>query len=118
VLTAISFGWVQSEDIETDLCSTDVPMREYSSEEIKAYIATGDPMDKAGAYAIQHAGFHPVSQMSGCYASVMGLPLCHILRNLNKFSIKIEEDLASACQSYLSYDCPVFQTILGENEKK
>jgi len=43
----------------------------------RAYVATGDPLDKAGAYAIQNAGFHPVELMQGCYASVMGLPLCH-----------------------------------------
>jgi len=37
-----------------ELCVTDVPMRDYSDEEIQAYIQTGDPLDKAGAYAIQH----------------------------------------------------------------
>jgi len=36
---------------------------------------TGDPLDKAGAYAIQHAGFHPVEGFAGCFASVMGLPV-------------------------------------------
>ena len=66
----------------TDVCITDVPMRDYSDAEIRAYVASGDPMDKAGAYGIQHAGFHPVQGMRGCFASVMGLPLCHVLRLL------------------------------------
>ena len=42
------------------ICRTDVPMRDYSNAEIDAYIQTGDPLDKAGAYAIQHSAFHPV----------------------------------------------------------
>src|SRR5204863_5653183 len=62
-----------------ELSVTDVPMRDYSDEEINAYIATGDPLDKAGAYAIQHPQFQPVEHMRGCYASVMGLPLCLVV---------------------------------------
>ena len=46
-----------------DLCVTDVPMRDYSDEEINAYVQTGDPLDKAGAYAIQHPRFRPVAQI-------------------------------------------------------
>ncbi|HXZ74508.1 MAG TPA: nucleoside triphosphate pyrophosphatase, partial [Streptosporangiaceae bacterium] len=47
-------------NLVTDLCVTAVPMRNYRDEEIEAYVASGDPLDKAGAYAIQHPGFHPV----------------------------------------------------------
>jgi len=59
------------------LCSTDVHMRKYSEEELENYLNSGDPMDKAGAYAIQHPEFRPVIKFAGCYASVMGFPLCH-----------------------------------------
>ncbi|HSS98435.1 MAG TPA: Maf family protein [Terriglobales bacterium] len=59
----------------TDLAETQVPMRNYSNEEIDAYVATGDPLDKAGSYAIQNAQFHPVENMQGCFANVAGLPL-------------------------------------------
>jgi MAF protein len=96
-----------------DICQTDVPMRDYSDDEIEAYIATGDPMDKAGAYAIQHAGFHPVEGLTGCYASVMGLPLCHLVVGLKQFGIKIPEDLPERCQASLDYVCPAFKDILG-----
>ena len=48
-----------------ELSVTDVPMRAYSNEEINAYILTGDPLDKAGAYAIQHSRFKPVAHMAG-----------------------------------------------------
>jgi MAF protein len=55
---------------------TRVMMRDYEDGEIATYIATGDPFDKAGAYAIQHAGFHPVDAINGCYPNVVGLPVC------------------------------------------
>lgn len=55
---------------------TAVWMRAYSDAEIAAYVATGDPLDKAGAYAVQHEIFHPVERVEGCYLTVVGLPLC------------------------------------------
>ncbi len=55
---------------------TDVVMRRYSDREMADYIASGDPMDKAGAYAIQDPAFHPVKRVNGCYMNVVGLPLC------------------------------------------
>jgi septum formation protein len=105
----------------TELGVTDVPMRDYSDEEIQAYVKTGDPLDKAGAYAIQHPEFSPVAMpssnghkgMAGCYASVMGLPLCHVTRMLRKINIKLESDVPSNCQKLLEYDCPVYVSILS-----
>jgi septum formation protein len=76
VYTGVAFLRVSDGTLLTELSITDVPMRNYSDEEIRAYIQTGDPMDKAGAYAIQHPDFQPVHSMQGCYAGVMGLPLC------------------------------------------
>ena len=96
-----------------DLCVTDVPMRDYSDEEVHAYVATGDPLDKAGAYAIQHPEFHPVASMAGCYASVMGLPLCHVTRMLRKMGIDTNADVPAGCQQLLEYDCPVYEQILN-----
>ena len=95
------------------VCCTHVPMRDYSDEEIDAYIATGDPMDKAGAYAIQHAGFHPVADMQGCYASVMGLPLCHLMVGFEQMGMDVPGDMPAKCQVYLGYDCPVSEQILA-----
>lgn len=60
----------------TAVCTTGVFMRPYGEDEIAAYVSGGDPLDKAGAYAIQHPGFHPVERLDGCYANVVGLPLC------------------------------------------
>lgn len=96
----------------TDLCVTDVPMRNYSDEEIEAYVLTGDPFDKAGAYAIQHSQFQPVERMAGCYASVMGLPMCHLVRLLRQFELPPLADVPDGCQKLLDYQCPVSNAIL------
>ncbi|HQV63119.1 MAG TPA: Maf family protein, partial [Anaerolineales bacterium] len=87
VFTGVAVYRVDGESMLTELCVTDVPMRNYSDDEIQAYVKTGDPLDKAGAYAIQHPDFQPVESMSGCYASVMGLPMCHVLRTLKKLDV-------------------------------
>jgi MAF protein len=96
----------------TDLCVTDVPMRSYSDEEIHNYVATGDPLDKAGAYAIQHPEFSPVANMNGCFAGVMGLPLCHVTRLFRRMNIEPNTDVPLRCQQLLEYDCPVYESIL------
>ncbi|MFQ3566718.1 MAG: Maf family protein [Aggregatilineales bacterium] len=59
----------------TDHACTTVIMRSYSDDEIEAYIATGDPFDKAGSYAIQHEGFQPVAAVEGSRSNVVGLPV-------------------------------------------
>jgi septum formation protein len=114
VLTAISILRTQDGKILSDLCSTAVPMRNYSDEEIEVYVSSGDPMDKAGAYAIQHAGFHPVERLQGCFANVMGLPLCHLARSLTHLGITPIVSVPQACQAALDYDCPVFDQVLHE----
>ena len=60
-----------------------VTMRAYTDVEIEAYVASGDPLDKAGAYAVQHPSFAPASGVVGCWCNVVGLPLlrlCALLR--------------------------------------
>ncbi len=96
----------------TDVTITDVPMRAYSDAEIERYIATGDPMDKAGAYGIQNPDFQPVASMEGCYASVMGLPLCSLSMLLRQAGIAPSADLAGNCQTAIQYQCPIFHLIL------
>jgi septum formation protein len=100
----------------TDLAATEVPMRAYHDAEVEAYIASGDPFDKAGAYAIQHRGFNPAPALSGCFANVMGLPLCHLLRSLRALGRAPDDLLARvplACQTHLDYNCPLTAAILG-----
>ncbi|GAC1402556.1 MAG: Maf family nucleotide pyrophosphatase [Chloroflexota bacterium] len=56
--------------------TTKVCMRTYSRQEIELYVATGEPMDKAGGYAAQGAGRELIEAIEGCYENVVGLPLC------------------------------------------
>jgi septum formation protein len=116
VYTAIAILDTATDRCETELCCSQVPMRVYSAAEMDAYIASGDPLDKAGAYAIQHAGFHPVEHFAGCFASVMGLPLCHLQRAINRLGVSLSSDLPQACQAHLNYACPIWQRVQqGEN---
>ncbi len=116
VYTGIAVWSMADQRRAFDVCMTDVPMRWYSDEEIEAYVASGDPLDKAGAYAIQHPGFRPVERLSGCYAGVMGLPLCHLTRQLRQMGVIPPVDVPAACQSFLGYVCPVYQQILFQKD--
>lgn len=100
--------------VVTDVASVEVPMRQYSNAEIEAYIATGDPLDKAGAYAIQHPTFKPVANLADCYAAVVGLPLCHVARALRRLDVNTPQEIAPACQRYHAYQCPVYANILAQ----
>lgn len=68
------------------VCSV-VRMRAYSDAEIDAYVATGEPLDKAGAYAIQGGAGVFVAGIDGCYANVVGLPLCELTALLARFGV-------------------------------
>ncbi len=68
-------------------CVTPVLMRNYSDEEIERYIASGDPMDKAGAYGIQSPTFQPTERIDGCYLNVVGLPVCTLTELLAEFQV-------------------------------
>lgn len=112
VYTAISVLDAASGALAQDLATTDLQMRPYSEAEIEAYIATGDPFDKAGSYAIQHPDFAPVAAITGCYANVVGLPLCHLTRTLRRFGIQPTADVPAACQQANDIECPVYEEIL------
>jgi septum formation protein len=64
-------------------------MRDSKSEQIEAYLATGEPMDKAGAYAIQGVGALMVDSITGCYANVVGLPLNKLSDLLQKAGVTL-----------------------------
>ncbi len=102
----------------TDVCATRVWMRDYTDEEIEAYIASGDPFDKAGAYAIQNPDFRPVARIEGCTTCVVGLPVCRVVSLLAKFGLTPPNDLTAACPAHLEMDtpCPVYQTLLFEED--
>ena len=67
---------------ETFHVSTEVVFRALSAEEIRAYVASGEPMDKAGAYAIQGGAAGFVREIHGSYTNVVGLPLAECIERL------------------------------------
>lgn len=82
-------------------------MRSYSDAEIVTYVTSGDPLDKAGAYAIQHAEFRPVERLEGCFSSVVGLPLATLARGLAHFDVHLDlaSEVASACRAWTGHAC-------------
>jgi len=85
--------------------TTTVEMRPYSDGEIAAYVATGDPLDKAGAYAVQHQRFHPVESVSGCPAGVMGLPAADLVRLLSEFNVAAARSPLQVCPALTGLQC-------------
>ena len=105
VLTAVAV--TANGRMHVDVVSTGVRMRDYSDEEVAAYVATGDPFDKAGAYAVQNERFHPVARIKGCYLNVVGLPLCHLTRRLQEEGVAVPNLPPAACRSDLGEPCPM-----------
>ena len=68
---------------------TKVKFRRLNQDEIESYIATGLPLDKAGAYGIQDFGSIFVEKLEGCYFNVMGLPLSLVDSMLKEYGVKI-----------------------------
>jgi len=95
VATGVAVFERQADVLESAHLVTAVHMRPYSDEEIARYVATGDSLDKAGAYAVQHALFHPVERVEGCYLSVVGLPLCLVSRLLRRHGLALAPLIAS-----------------------
>ena len=96
----------------TELVESVVWMRAYTDQEVARYTASGDPLDKAGAYAIQHQGFSPVEHIEGCYTSVMGLPLCHLAKALAQLDLTLPADVPQVCQDFTGCRCLVAGEIL------
>lgn len=77
----------QGSRILTEAESTEVCFRPATQEELRAYIATGEPMDKAGAYGIQGLGALLVEGIQGDFFNVMGLPILRLSRMLSRFGV-------------------------------
>lgn len=103
VYTAVSVA--AEGEITAQLSLSNVTMRPYSDDEIAAYVATGDPLDKAGAYAIQHPLFSPVAAWEGCYAGIMGLPLALTRAMLAEAGVRVSRDVATACERLHTERC-------------
>lgn len=94
--------------------STVVMMRDYSAAEIDAYVATGDPLDKAGAYAIQHGDFSPVAALDGCYLTVVGLSLCGLIAMLGELGVPCRASRTGLLAAHDGFPCPLFEQIQAD----
>jgi septum formation protein len=105
VITAVAVvsGGSRSRLVRT--VTTAVRMADYSDETIRDYVATSEPMDKAGSYAIQGEGGQLVSGIEGCYANVVGLPICLVTEMLGDVGVKISEK-ESICADPAGAPCP------------
>ncbi|EMY7658176.1 septum formation inhibitor Maf [Serratia marcescens] len=83
VMTAVAIA--ERHDVRCQLVVTDVTFRSLSQQDIRDYIATGEPMDKAGAYGIQGKGGCFVRTITGSYHAVVGLPLVETHELLSNF---------------------------------
>ena len=70
-----------------DAIKTDVQFKDLTDDEIDWYIQTGEPFDKAGAYAIQGMGTFLVRRINGSYTNVVGLPVCEVIETLIKMGV-------------------------------
>jgi MAF protein len=112
VLSGVTVHDVGTGKALTDLCESKVAIREMTDEEIDAYVATGDPMDKAAAYAIQNVEFAPVEVVVGCPANVMGLPMCHVLRSLHRQGVELPPSAPHECRIQYGYHCAIAEDVM------
>ena len=87
VLTAVAIAL--REQIETQISVSSVWFRELSEADVRRYCASGEPLDKAGAYAIQGRAGAFVTRISGSYSGIMGLPLAETVELLQKFNVPL-----------------------------
>ena len=87
VSTAVAVSW--NKEIDMVVSSSRVSFRALTDDEIERYVATGEPFDKAGAYAIQGRGAAFVSHLEGSYSGVMGLPLFETAELLAKIGFPV-----------------------------
>ena len=111
VLTGLAVWDPEDRKLQEDLCITEVQMRSFQETDMEAYVASGDPLDKAGAYAIQNSSFNPVQRITGCYSNVVGLPLCHLTEILQHLELKIPILATQGCRSAQEYNCQLIEKI-------
>jgi septum formation protein len=88
VITGLALVEAESGREETLSVASRVRMRSYSDAEIAAYVATGEPFDKAGGYAVQGRGGGLVAEVDGCLTNVVGLPVETTRRLLARWGLE------------------------------
>jgi len=81
---------------------------------IRAYVESGEPLDRAGAYAIQGGGAALVAAYAGCYANIVGLPLCHTFFALRKTGVAMPERPEPAFARAFGFTCPAWRLAYAQ----
>jgi len=87
VLTGVAVHW--HDETFFALSESQVTFRVLSAREIERYVATGEPFDKAGGYAVQDSEFRPAERVDGCYLNVVGLPLCALAAGVQALGVAV-----------------------------
>ncbi len=87
VITGVALVEAPAGREETAAVTTRVRMGGYTDAEIEAYVVTGEPLDKAGAYAVQGLGGRLIAQVDGCFSNVVGLPVTTTRRLLERWGL-------------------------------
>jgi MAF protein len=106
VTTGVTVINVSSGRRLTDSMTGEISLRELSDEEIEKSIASGTPLDKAGAYAIQDAELRPGELEGGCYTNVVGLPLCRLTQMLADLGCPLPPEWTMPAQAHCKTECP------------
>ena len=106
VTTGVTVVDSETVRVETAAVTSTVHMRRYGDDEVAAYVASGEPFDKAGGYAVQDPQFRPAESVEGCYLNVVGLPLCAAADLLSRLGLvcvqerlRDQGDLCAGCGS-------------------
>jgi septum formation protein len=91
-----------------------VTMRPADDRTIRSYVESGEPLDRAGAYAIQGGGAALVAAYAGCYANIVGLPLCHTFFALRKAGVAMPERPEPAFARAYGFICPAWRIAYAQ----
>ncbi|MFC1960336.1 Maf family protein [Chloroflexota bacterium] len=108
VLSGVAvFDAAQNRSGATSHVATTVWMNDTTDAQIDAYVASGEPMDKAGSYAIQGQGGALVARIEGCHNNVVGFPLCEVRALLDGFGVRLNgSDQEPVCALPDGRPCP------------
>jgi len=94
-----------------------VTMKPFDVPAVRAYVASGEPLDRAGAYAIQGGGRALVESYDGCYANIVGLPLCHTFFALRKAGVAMPERPEPAFARAFGFTCPAWRIAYAQGRQ-
>ena len=104
-LVVTGLAVAQGEQMTTASVAATVTMRAAADAELAASVASGEPHDKAGAYAVQGLGGALVERVDGCWLTVVGLPICRLARLLADAGVPIPADVPAACAARTGRPC-------------